>query len=286
VNGEKAIVGTYQNGFKTGIWKWYAINGNLDSAITYLSGTYNGSVEKYYRNGTLQSEAEYVHGKIDGEHYTYFENGELESTITYNNSIRSGPFTKWNANGFKRESGVYLNDKLDGVNFRWYRHGEYSTITTYNNGILHGIMRIYSPSGVIKKETFYHLDTPVCQIEYFDNSRMKQVLVYKNDEIVFQKDWNNLGLETTDAENKLGITTKIELFESGNLRSETSFKGENLHGLALAFNEDRSLQYLSLYIEGEQVFRRNILEPEKEQQDLLYPNSALEVIVKIEEEEI
>jgi len=182
VNGEKAVEGKYQNGIKTGKWKWYAINGNVDSSIIYLAGTYNGPVEKYYRNGSLRSEMNYLNGQLDGEQNTYFENGEIKSSTTYINGTRTGPFTVWNANGYKRESGTYLNHKLNGINFRWYHHGEYSTITTYDNGEIHGIMRVYSPSGVITKETYYYFGIPFCQMEYYDNDRLKQIQVFKQNE--------------------------------------------------------------------------------------------------------
>jgi antitoxin component YwqK of YwqJK toxin-antitoxin module len=286
VNGEKAVVGKYENGIKTGHWEWYSINGNLDSVITFSAGKFNGNVVRNFRDGTLKSEAIYINGLLNGEQNTYFENGELKSSFTYNNGVRTGPFTLWNSNGFKRESGTYLNDKLNGVNFRWYHHGEYSTITTYSIGQVHGIMRIYSPSGVIKKEEYYYLGQPLYQLEYFDNSGLKEIQVFKQQEVIFQKNWNNLGLETTSAKLKLGITTKTERYDSGNLLSEKSMKGNELHGLSWAFLEDRSLQYLSLYIDGKHVFRRDFMLEENEHKDYLFPDSDLQVVVKIEEKEI
>ena len=534
VNGEKAVEGKYQNGIKTGKWKWYAINGNVDSSIIYLAGTYNGPVEKYYRNGSLRSEMNYLNGQLDGEQNTYFENGEIKSSTTYINGTRTGPFTVWNANGYKRESGTYLNHKLNGINFRWYHHGEYSTITTYDNGEIHGIMRVYSPSGVITKETYYYFGIPFCQMEYYDNDRLKQIQVFKQNEsetvaahiaalyeaqqagdcqklyddsqvryktgqymtalimlhqvaqmkgcdeelssraqyyigwnyandqfkpdearkayqkvidnypegfkyveysklklasyllsdqaeaaykagnfteaialreeviqqkrsdkelaaknqylagyiyhknlndldkaqaaynnvitihpksgyatkalnklnvvferayafkkgkdkglekgrttgisavqamlgdyglfdssdmentmasersdvfkegkdVVFQKNWNNLGMETTGTKLKSGITTKTERYDSGNLLSEKSMKGNELHGLSWAFHEDHSLQYLSLYIAGKHVFLRYYMLEENEHLDYLFPDSDFQVVVKIEEEEI
>ena len=286
VNDEKAVVGTYQNGFKTSDWKWYSINGNLDSVITYLSDIYNGSVKKYYRNGSLRNEAIYAHGKIDEEQNTYYENGMMKSFYTYNKGVRTGPYTVWNTNGFKRESGTYLNDKLNGINYRRYHHGEYSTITTYSNGQIHGIMRMYSPSGIIKKEEYYYLGQLHCSLEYFDNSRLKEIKVIKKQDVIFQKNWNNIGLETTNSKFKIGITTKTERYYSGNLKSEKSMRGNVEHGLLWAFHEDRKLQYLSLYINGKHVFRRDYLQEEGEYKDYLFPDSELQVIVKIEVEEI
>ena len=127
----------------------------------------------------------------------------------------------------------------------------------------------------------------------FDSSDMENTMasersdVFKEGkDVVFQKNWNNLGMETTSTKLKSGITTKTERYDSGNLLSEKSMKGNELHGLSWAFNEDHSLQYLSLYIDGKHVFIRYYMLVENEHKDYLFPDSDFQVVVKIEEEEI
>ena len=199
--------------------------------------------------------------------------------------IRTGPFTEWNSSGLKKESGTYLNDKPNGVIYNWYGHGQLFSVTTYSKGDVHGVMRIYSPSGVITKEAYFYFGQPLCQLDYFDNGRIKQVQVFKRNIVVFQKNWNSLGMETTQTRFKTGITTKTDRYYSGNLRSEKSMKGNELHGLSWAFNEEHALEYLSLYIDGKHVFRRDYLLVENEYKDYIFPNSELQVVVKIEVEE-
>mgnify|MGYP000010801255 CR=1 FL=1 len=63
-------------------------------------------------------------------------------------------------------------------------------------------------------------------------------------------------------------------------------RGNVEHGLLWAFHKDRKLQYLSLYINGKHVFRRDYLQEEGKYKDYLFPDSELQVIVKIEVEEI
>jgi len=127
----------------------------------------------------------------------------------------------------------------------------------------------------------------------FDSSDMENTVasersdVFKEGkDVVFQKNWNNLGMETTGTKLKSGITTKTERYDSGNLLSEKSMKGNELHGLSWAFHEDHSLQYLSLYIDGTHVFLRYYMLEENEHLDYLFPDSDFQVVVKIEEEEI
>ena len=127
----------------------------------------------------------------------------------------------------------------------------------------------------------------------FDSSDMENTVASERSDmfkegkdVVFQKNWNNLGMETTGTKLKSGITTKTERYDSGNLLSEKSMKGNELHGLSWAFHEDHSLQYLSLYIDGKHVFIRYYMLEENEHKDYLFPDSDLQVVVKIEEEEI
>ena len=114
----------------------------------------------------------------------------------------------------------------------------------------------------------------------FDSSDMENTMasersdVFKEGkDVVFQKNWNNLGMETTGTKLKSGITTKTERYDSGNLLSEKSMKGNELHGLSWAFHEDHSLQYLSLYIDGKHVFIRYYMLEENEHKDYLFPDS-------------
>ncbi len=315
VNGQKAVNGEYQNGIKIGEWKWYTINGNLDSTKIFSNGMLNGPVQFYYGSGTainkvstisfepleeiiskvknkiipgeskIKTKMTYSNGKLQGEKIDYYLNGQEQSSWTYDMGIRTGPFTEWNSSGLKKESGTYLNDKPNGVIYNWYGHGQLFSVTTYSKGDVHGVMRIYSPSGVITKEAYFYFGQPLCQLDYFDNGRIKQVQVFKRNIVVFQKNWNNLGMETTLTRFKTGITTKTDRYYSGNLRSEKSMKGNELHGLSWEFNEEHALEHLSLYIDGKHVFRRDYLLEENEYKDYIFPNSELQVVVKIEVEE-
>ena len=180
---------------------------------------------------------------------------------------------------------MYKRQELHGTNIRRYHHGEYSSITTYENGKLNGVMKIFSPSGILTKETFYFLDEPVCQFIYHDNKRLKEIQVYKKGEAIYERKWNSLGLEITDEDQLLGITTKTQRHASGNLRSETSFKGGELHGLSWEFDNERNLKFLSLYIHGKQVFRSEKTDVNDIFRNTLFPDSSFELAVKIELEE-
>ncbi|HDY75556.1 MAG TPA: hypothetical protein ENH49_03435 [Candidatus Marinimicrobia bacterium] len=198
--------------------------------------------------------------------------------------MKNGPFTDWNETGFKKQKGTYVNDKLDGTYFRWFNHGEYSSITTYKDGVIHGVMRYYSPTGVITSEEYYFFGKLKFRFDYHDNGFLKQIQIFKSDIVVFQKNWNKLGLDITDDEFKFGLREVKELYPSGNLKTEQTYKKDILHGLSRHFGEDHALISLSLYYEGQHMFNRKTDE-NNEFIDTLFPDSPLQAVVHIEEDE-
>lgn len=298
-NGKKAAMGTYVNGIKTGEWSWFSTKGELDSTKFYTQGILNGSVTLFYTSNkeqiviselmnkiipgesNIKSIMVYKAGKLHGEKIDYFSNGQKRSLWTYDMGIRSGLFTIWSPSGFRKESGTYLNNKPNGLITRWYGHGQISSIATYSKGNIHGGMRIYSPSGVVSKESYYYMGQEWCSFEYHDNGWLKEVKIYQNNKTAYQRNWNKLGLDITAEEFISGIHIEKEIYFSGNLKSETSFKGDMLHGLSRAYKEDRSMIKSVLYLNGEELFRREY-PIDEEPIDTLFPDGALQTIIKIE----
>lgn len=317
VNGEKAVIGQYTNNIKTGEWNWYSFKGELDSTKIFANGALNGPVQLFYgsnetkskmshvnvnlvgeitnyylkvkqlffrSNGELKSSMVYLNDKLHGEKIEYFPDGSFKSLYTYSNGIKNGPFTDWNENGLKKQKGTYKNEKLDGTYFRWFNHGEYSSITMYKDGAIHGVMRYYSPTGIITSEEYYYLNQVKCRFDYHDNGFLKQIQIFEYGNVVFQRNWNMLGLDITEDEFKSGIRAVNEIYPSGNLKTERSYKNDKLHGLSQHFSEDHSLRSLSLYYKGQHVFNRKTDE-NNEFKDILFPDSLLETIIQIEEDE-
>jgi antitoxin component YwqK of YwqJK toxin-antitoxin module len=258
------------------------VNEKLFGEIT----NYNLKVKKlfFHKNGELKSSMAYVNDKLHGEKIEYFPDGSFKSLYTFSNGVKNGPFTDWNETGFKKQKGTYVNDKLDGTYFRWFNHGEYSSITTYKDGVIHGVMRYYSPTGVITSEEYYFFGKLKFRFDYHDNGFLKQIQIFKSDSVVFQKNWNKLGLDITDDEFKFGLREVKELFPSGNLQTEQTYKNDILHGLSRHFGEDHALISLSLYYKGQHMFIRKTDE-NNEFIDTLFPDSPSQTVVHIEEDE-
>jgi antitoxin component YwqK of YwqJK toxin-antitoxin module len=85
------VVGQYENGKETGLWKWFDKDSTLYQTAIYENGVYNGEYLIYYPNGRLKEKIILKNGDYEGER-TYFDekskiikigfykNGELQHT--------------------------------------------------------------------------------------------------------------------------------------------------------------------------------------------------------------
>ena len=81
--------GVYQtNGYskigaKTGQWKHYYKNGNIQEIRNYYKGELNGPFKSFYLNGNLNIKAFYTIGKLDSIFEAYYFNGSLAEKGNY-----------------------------------------------------------------------------------------------------------------------------------------------------------------------------------------------------------
>ena len=66
------VVGQYEKGKETGLWKWFDKDSVLYQTVIYDNGVYNGEFLKYYPNGRLKEKATLLNGDYEGE-LTYFD---------------------------------------------------------------------------------------------------------------------------------------------------------------------------------------------------------------------
>lgn len=69
-------------GRKTGVWKYWHKNGNLEKTENYRNGLLHGTVAIYKEDGTLQKKKNYKNGTLHGE-YTLYKNGLPVKTLEY-----------------------------------------------------------------------------------------------------------------------------------------------------------------------------------------------------------
>ena len=79
------VVGQYQKGKETGLWKWFDKDSILYQSAIYDNGVYNGEYLKYYPSGQLKEKATLLNGDYNGELNYFDEKGVITKTEFYKN---------------------------------------------------------------------------------------------------------------------------------------------------------------------------------------------------------
>ncbi|MBO9703407.1 MAG: hypothetical protein J7604_24575 [Sporocytophaga sp.] len=115
--------GTYKDGERDGVWKYYELTGVATSEENYKAGVKNGPGKTFYLNGKKDSEFNYKDGALDGFYQGFYTNGKTSF------------------------EGYYVNDRKEGYWYRYYPNGKVSDVYYYLKGEEYGVYEDYSTSG-------------------------------------------------------------------------------------------------------------------------------------------
>jgi len=85
--GDTKMEGSYKEGRRTGTWKYWYDNGNLNFVGNYLDDNPDGKHTYYWDNGKIKEEGTYIMGKREGEWFRNNYDGSLFLTTLYKNGI-------------------------------------------------------------------------------------------------------------------------------------------------------------------------------------------------------
>ena len=81
--GQKQEAGSYENGQRTGTWKRWNINGELQWVMSFQEGRRHGPYVAFYNTGKPRERGQFVQGKKAGEWIRYFPGGKGAQRIVY-----------------------------------------------------------------------------------------------------------------------------------------------------------------------------------------------------------
>jgi len=94
-NGNKELIGKYEDNMMTGQWKRYYDTGELMEVVMFKENAENGPFVEYYKNGKLKAEGNYLLGNHEhGELKLYNEDGLLEKKMECKHGICRTIWTK------------------------------------------------------------------------------------------------------------------------------------------------------------------------------------------------
>lgn len=228
----------YSDGWENGIAKSYYESGKIMNETPYTYGKIIGEVKSYYEWGLLKTLIPYTNGQIEGVQMDYYESKKLKSSTPFKNDLRNGIVKTYFESGILKDSIPYTDGKINGTRIGFYESGDFKDSAHFINGKEIGMEKAYYESGKIWIETKYDSNGKEgTRREYFENGKVKME----------DKIWSSDRTQNVSS----------EFYESGKLRSQTTFTYGQLNGIRQEtsrvineYYENGKLKSESTYIVG------------------------------------
>lgn len=125
------------SGNRVGTWKYYDVNGNIQSESTYLNGEIEGIAFRYHPNGVIAEKTTYKGGKAIGAFVAYYSDGRISESGCFDDGKRSGEWLNYYEDGTTlKQRMFYMNGQKNGDQYYYAPDGSIRDITTYDTGLL------------------------------------------------------------------------------------------------------------------------------------------------------
>ena len=223
-NGNLKSEGQFaSNGLKTGLWKYYYPNGQLEAQGQYLAKKQESTNEivKASRESALASYVLRHQGELstrEGEWQFWFEDGKPKGKGSYKNGCPQGSVIRWHSNGSKAEEAEYQNCKPSGnrkmwdrdgqlyfenqiqgegrsLEIEWYANGQKKSEVPYKNGMQFGRVRRWYPNGEREEEVMMRNTRVHGQYRSWHENGNRQREFFSINNIMSgeYKEWNKIG---------------------------------------------------------------------------------------------
>ncbi|WP_299683181.1 hypothetical protein [uncultured Dokdonia sp.] len=273
VLSEEAV---YENGKLNGPYMSYNREGALENSFVYRNGlikeyTYyakDGTVietqkkksgdlnyKGFMADGTLITEGLYdVKGGKMGPWIYYNTYGSIRDQTTYTENLAQGQSKVFYANGKLQDDNTYKDDIVIGYGASYYPFGQIRTQGYYNEeGYKDGFWHSYYPDGTLKSETYYHKGAyNGTQKNYAPNGKLESETTYSFDTLLNEVYYDKSGkiiqkIDRFDSE----LNEIIYYYDSGDIRSKSSYANGVLHGTYTSYDFYGNLQAEATYVNNE-----------------------------------
>jgi uncharacterized protein len=162
-----------EKGEKDGFWKEYFDSGKLKAEGNYKKDIRTGQWKFYHRNKQLEQIGQYDDtGKFIGEWKWYYENGSLLRKEFYRNGLADGLMTEYDPQDNIVAEGDYINGLENG--FWSYNYGDIKLEGDYIDGQRNGKWKHYFGDGTLSFEGSFVDDNPNGHhVYYWPNGMVK-----------------------------------------------------------------------------------------------------------------
>lgn len=167
MDGALRAEGTYTNNLRTGLWKFYHPNGQLEQIGKYdAKGRATGNWKWYYDNGSLRRDENLFEDIHQGDYVEYARDSSILLQGNYVDDIKEGFWVEAD-NGY-REEGSYLEGVRDGEWHYYYPNGQVYYEGNFIDGAPDGLHKWYYPNGKVMKQGKYVMGLREGLWKYFD----------------------------------------------------------------------------------------------------------------------
>jgi len=214
-------------------------NGTVSSEGIIKNGKPDGFWKSYYVTGIKRSEGRYKNYMLDSIWLLYDQVGDTTDKISYLFGKKNGYYYKYEKDPSK---GLYIwskelfaGDKKEGTAYIYFPDGKIKQIYVYNSGKKEGLSKEYDKNGNIITLFEYNNDFLISRerINRTDNKGLKQ------------GEWK-------------------EFYPGGTIKTEETFKDDQLHGYYKEYDKKGTLVLTMLYDNGAIVKSRVEDEPDIE----------------------
>ena len=265
-NGQLKLEGSYLNGNRDGIWKWYDALGKVESEESWEDGLRSGIQKYYHDNGTLKLIYQCDSDKITGKLIRYFQNGHTSLTGYYDENGYTGLWTTYFSNDTIESKSFYKNNTIVGRRFNYAPDGKLVTEETFNDDGDKVRTKYFDVKGKMFEDVSFPDDSSVVLL-HFPSGKLKAKLplsarqyngivefYYPNGQLLSQEkfiygnrqgispQWDHHGnLEYLANYEMNDLDGKIKKYEDGKLVYTDSYMMDTNHGLYKEYHSNGHL---------------------------------------------
>jgi len=159
----------------------------------------HGSHKKHFEERGQEKGLNFKYGLLDKEIRKHYPDGKLREIRNYRNGVRHGVRVKYLHDGSLKGEWNYKNDKLNGIVREYHANGQMWIERHYKNGKRDGRSRRYFSNGQLEVEAYYEQGKFEREYkEYYESGQMKRKGEYINNQIVWEKNYNENGQLISD----------------------------------------------------------------------------------------
>ncbi len=152
-NGTVKEEGTYENGLRSGKWRYYHPSGKLSQNGSFRKGKPHGDWTWLYEDGSLRREESYRNGREDGLSKEYDATGGIISTGAFVDGLKDGEWVY--RIGDHQIRGAYRDGEKHGIWIGNYNTGKQQFKGEFISGYAKGKHKFFYSSGQLMQDGKY-----------------------------------------------------------------------------------------------------------------------------------